>query len=420
MNKTSLIGLWTARRARAGFLLGLVVGVGAVLGCLQCSRGAPKEDAGEYDGLVLAKVAGKEFTVGDLKLKIKWQFKQIGQGTGPQMVRQQMDVFRDAIDQLCLVALAEKKGYDKEQEFKDVWELSRRYILSDRTVQKEVRDKETPTEEEIAKYYEEHAGEFMIPARVQVAHVLVKTKAEADRARARILAGESVGDVARRMSIDEPSKKVGGVLGWMTATSGAGHLGKFPEINAAAMLLPKGGVSPPVQIGEEWTVLYAIDRTEPTRRGLDPDVKETVTQKVQTRKHNELYGALLERLRSEYGVKLYEENFDKYALTLMTDDDLWSAAQVEKDSARKATFYQEIARRSPNGPRAPQAQFLAGFVQADENKNFPAAREAFEKFLKNYPDHELAQSARWMIENMEKPTIDVDELREIRRQVSKR
>ncbi len=283
-----------------------------------------------------------------------------------------------------------------------------------------MRDKAIPTEEEIAKYYEEHTGEFMIPARVQVAHVLVKTKAEAETAHARILAGELVGDIARRMSIDEPSKKVGGVLGWMTATSGAGHLGRIPEINAAAMMLRKGAVSPPVQIGDEWTVLYAIDRTEPTPRGLDPDAKDAVAQKVQTRKHNELYRGLMERLRSEYGVKLYEENFDRYALTLMTEDDLWNAAQVEKDSAREVTFYQEIVRRTASGLRSAQAQFMVGFVQADENKNFAAAREAFEKFLKDYPDHELAQSARWMTENMEKQNIAIEELRQIRRQVSKR
>ena len=43
-------------------------------------------------------VAGKEFTVADLKFKIKWQFKQLGSGTGPSMVRQQMEVFRDASD----------------------------------------------------------------------------------------------------------------------------------------------------------------------------------------------------------------------------------------------------------------------------------------------------------------------------------
>ncbi len=229
-----------------------------------------------------------------------------------------------------------------------------------------------------------------------------------------------MGTVARQMSIDEPSKKVGGVLGWMTASSGAGHLGRVPEINAAAMALQKGGVSPPVQIGDEWTVLYAIDRTEPTPRNLDPDVKEAIAQKVQTRKHNVLYKALMEQLRKEYGVELYEQNFDRYALTLMTEDDLWSAAQVEKDPAREATFYAEIVRRNPGGPRSAQAQFMIGFVQADEVKNYPAAREAFEKFLKDYPNHELAQSAQWMLENMEKPDMDVEELRQIRRQAAKR
>jgi peptidyl-prolyl cis-trans isomerase C len=415
-----LIRSLAARHARAGFLLGVLVGAGAVIGAVQCSRKSPTKDAGEYDDLVLAKVAGQEYTVRDLKTKVKWQFRQIGEGTGPSMVRQQMEVFRDAVDQMCLVRLGEKKGYDKEQEFKDVLELSRRFILSDRTMQKEVRDKEAPTDDEITAYFQEHASEYAIPTRVQVAHVLVKTRAEAETAHARMLAGESVGNVARRMSIDEPSKKVGGVLGWMTETSGAGHLGRIPEINAAAMQLKKGEVSEPVQVGDEWTVLYAIDRTEPTARGLDPDVKEAIRQKVQTRKHNEMYKSLLERLRDEYGVELYDDNFNRYALTFLSDDDLWTVALGEKDAARKVGYYEEIVRRAPTGPRAGQALFMVGFVRADELKQFGPAREAFEKFLKDYPDNGLAASARWMIENMEKPNLNVEELREIRRQVSKR
>jgi len=398
------------------FALGCLFGACAILGGVRCaSSPSPRESADqEIDDLVLGKVAGREFTVSDMKKKIHWQFRAVGEGMGFGTVKQHREIFEDAIDQLALVAFGERKGLQKEQEFKDILELSRRYVLAERVMQKEVRDKEVPTEEEIQSYFEQNQGDFKIPVRVQIAHVLARTKADAERARARVLRGESVGAVAREMSVDEPSKRNGGVLGWVTATSGAGHLGVVPAINAAAVQLKKGEVSEPVPVGEQWSVIYAIDRTEVQPRSLDAEVRGQILRRVQTRKHNELYDALMARLKKDYGVELMADNWARYARTLLSEDDLFAGAQQETDPAVKVGYYEEVVRRYGDSPRAPQAQFMVGFVRADEQREYRKAREAFEAFLRDYPDHDLAASARWMIENMDKPNPDPRELGSIR------
>lgn len=107
-------------------------------------------------------------------------------------------------------------------------------------------------------------------------------------------------------------------------------------------------------------------------------------------------------------------------MTLLSEEDLFSGAQREKNPARKLGNYQAILRRFPESTHAPQAQFMVGFIQADELKDYPAAREAFKAFLEKFPDDELAASARWMLENMDKPDPDLKGIEQVRRQLKSR
>jgi outer membrane protein assembly factor BamD (BamD/ComL family) len=50
-----------------------------------------------------------------------------------------------------------------------------------------------------------------------------------------------------------------------------------------------------------------------------------------------------------------------------------------------------------------QAAFMIGFTYAEELDDYASARTAFEEFLRTHPKSDLAQSAKWMLENMDKP-----------------
>jgi hypothetical protein len=43
---------------------------------------------------------------------------------------------------------------------------------------------------------------------------------------------------------------------------------------------------------------------------------------------------------------------------------------------------------------------MAGFVEANELQNYEAATETYNLFLKTFPDHELATSAKEELDNM--------------------
>jgi hypothetical protein len=295
----------------AGLGIGVLAGVVFVVLLAQCGgERVSSIEKREHDDLVLGKVAGIDFTVADLRRKLKYQYGRVAE-TGVQGVSEQRSILQSAIDEWCWVKFGEKKGYDQDPQFQDTWELSRRYILANRTIDREVRERSEPTEEEIQAYYAENLSEYRMPARVQISHVQTATKAQAETARRRLLAGEIVGDVVRDLTIDEMTRANGGVLGWVSASSAAGHLGMLPDVNDAAMKLQKGEVSPVIPLGGDrgWTVLYCLDRSEEGPRALDDAVRETIVKRVQTRKHNKIFEELLTQLKKEYGAEVYAENF---------------------------------------------------------------------------------------------------------------
>jgi peptidyl-prolyl cis-trans isomerase C len=404
------------RSVRIGSTAVVLAGAALILG--SCSKSPKTADAGgEYEKLVLGKVAGKDFTVADLENKLKYQYGKLGDIRTAQGIEDTRKIVDSAIDEMCWVTLGEKKGYQKEKQFKDTWELSRKFILADRTIEHEVRSKETPTDDEICRYYDEHPDEFKMPLRVQIAHVLVKSQNEALQVRARLLKGEPVASLAKSVSIDEQTKNSGGMLGWMTATSGAGHLGNIPYLNTAAVALQKGEVSRPVEIPSGWSVMVALDRVEQRVMPYDDNVAEALRKKVQTKKHNQLFNDELEKLRKEYGAEIYKENFEKFAMSILPENELLVIAQRDQDPDRRIRAYQEVMKRFSNGPNAAQAQFMIGFILADERKDYPAARQAFQAYIQKYPDTDLVASARWMLDNMEKPDADRSEMDQFRQKV---
>jgi peptidyl-prolyl cis-trans isomerase C len=378
-----------------------------------CSK---KQPQGEHDDIVLARVAGKEFTAGDLERKIKYQYRSMSGVTGKAAVEQYRQLYQDAVEELCWIELGEKKGYKKDPVYAATLELARRWVLKDRTIEHEVRSKEVPTEDEVAAYYRAHESEFRIPTRVQAAHVLLKTQAEAEAIRKRLLGGEPVAELARRYSTDEITKNDGGMVGWITPTGGAGHLGNLTGFNEAAMKLQRGDISRPVQIPSGWSVIVALDRTEEQTRPLDTPLRDAIRKRAQTEKHNKIYSELMTRMKKDYGVEIYEENYEKYALSLMNEEELFSAAQSEKDPKRRAAAYEDIVKRFPSSTRAARAQFMYAFTLANDLQDYAKARAEFQRFIDAFPANDLTDSARWMLQNMERTDIDPARMNDLRRQ----
>ncbi|GAB4380147.1 MAG: hypothetical protein Kow0042_30050 [Calditrichia bacterium] len=95
--------------------------------------------------------------------------------------------------------------------------------------------------------------------------------------------------------------------------------------------------------------------------------------------------------------KLSEEEYFNLAYQYMGKEE-WSEAELN---------FQKVLDEYPQGEYASKALFMVGFINANYLKNYEKARKYYTEFLNKYPDHDLADDAKYEINNLGK---NVDEL----------
>lgn len=70
-------------------------------------------------------------------------------------------------------------------------------------------------------------------------------------------------------------------------------------------------------------------------------------------------------------------------------------------------FYRELIDKFPNHKHTPEAIFMAGFISAEYLRDYQSASNYYKRFLKAYPDHELAISVKAELENLGKSPEEI-------------
>jgi len=411
--------------AWAGAAGGLVIGL-ALTGC--GSDGGAGErtavaagDSARVDpklaDLVVGRVGKREIRVRDIDEKIRLQFPDMAGLTGLADVRQEREVLKQMMDQYVWVETGERRGLDKEEEFKATLELSRKFILSNHTVKRLVYEKAEPTPEEIRLYYEENLDQFRHVARSEVSHILLGSRDEAERVCAQARGGMDFAELARRHSRDAMSKDAGGIIGTVTYRSELRGLGMKPEMNQRIMETSVGQVTEPMESEKGWSIFLVREHTPEQAQPLER-VSEVIRKKLGTKKANEIFATILAEMRRDTGAELDEDAWLGYMVGRLSESEMMQLAQGEKVVKERIRIYEGMARHYGRSPGAAQALFMAGFTYADELQDYPRARESFEKMLAEHPQSELAESARWMLENMEKGLDNLPYADQVRRRAS--
>ena len=70
-------------------------------------------------------------------------------------------------------------------------------------------------------------------------------------------------------------------------------------------------------------------------------------------------------------------------------------------------YFRTITEDHSNFYKAPEALFLTGFCEENVNKDTAQARWFYQKFVSDFPDHKLAEDAKFSIQNMGKSDEDL-------------
>lgn len=135
-------------------------------------------------------------------------------------------------------------------------------LLSSKIQQHVVKSKGTPTEAQIAKYYNENKSRFGAPEKRNLRIILTKTEAQAAAAKKEVESGKSFASVAKKVSIDPTSKANGGLLSGVTKGQ------EEKALDGAVFTAKKGVLSGPIKTPFGYYVFEVLGSTAGSQQSL--------------------------------------------------------------------------------------------------------------------------------------------------------
>ena len=223
--------------------------------------------------------------------------------------------FQDRMKQIVTQVGGQKK-LDKLLKEQNVTQVQLEQQLKAQMLQDAVQQKVyagiTVSQADIEKYFNNPANkaQFNVPESVDARHILVKTKAEAEKVRALLEADNTDANwkkVAAKYSTDTGSKNNGG------------SLGNFPKgrmvkpFEDAAFALPVGTISQPVKSQFGYHVIEVTKKTPGSKQTL-AQAKATIEQQLKYQKQSTAWEDWLKKAMAAAGVA-YAAGFNPATLT---------------------------------------------------------------------------------------------------------
>ena len=208
---------------------------------------------------VVATVNGESITLG--------QMIAMRQGLSPEMTQNLPDsaLWDLMLDQMIRqTAVAQQAGDPLGKRDTAALELERRAYLAGAVLEK-IAEAE-PTEDELRAAYQAAFGQGQPSTEYNAAHILVKTREEAEAVAQQLKDGGDFGALAAEKSTDNSAANKGD-LGWFQPEQ------MVPPFAEAVKALKKDEVSAPVETQFGWHVIRLIDTREVTPPSFD-EVKE--------------------------------------------------------------------------------------------------------------------------------------------------
>jgi peptidyl-prolyl cis-trans isomerase SurA len=169
-------------------------------------------------------------------------------------------------------------------------------------------DNFTPSPEAVSAYYNANKQEFATPAQVKLRMIVLNsdplvtdsaktTKSMADEIRDKSTHGGDFATLAKTYSMDGTAEN-GGDWGWVDEKT------LNQDLTKAAFTLNKGEVSPVIQIGDSYYLLFCEDKKVPSVTALN-DVRDNILKKLSQLEKQKATQRWLDGLREKAYIKVY-------------------------------------------------------------------------------------------------------------------
>ena len=237
---------------------------------------------------VIAKVNGKTITDTDMKLAEA----EIGSDLGslPQATKRRV-LIEFLIETQLFADAAEGQRLAVGNSFEEPMQYWRRRALRDAYFDKSVR--ETISDTEAKKFYENQVGSQKSDQEVRARHILVESKDKAREVYEKLAHGADFARLAKEYSKDPGSKDQGGDLGFF----GRGQM--VPQFEEAVFRLKRGEVSEPFESQFGWHIVRLDDRRQRSAPTFEA-VKEQVVASMIHKRAQQVAADLRGKAQIEY------------------------------------------------------------------------------------------------------------------------
>jgi len=295
-----------------------------------------------------------------------------------------------------------KVGLDEDEMIRDAVEKYERSLVLSQYFDKHIKPLAYPSEQEMHDHYEENIERFTRQPIARAQHIMVRDNP--DRLlefKAMVESGdEKFTTLAHKFSQDITTQTEGGDLGYFNPGGYMRGIGYSDELSNTAFSLEVGQISAPIKWEKGWSILVLTELRPPVVRPFD-EVRQEIKDAFWVMRKDKVKQVAFDELSKGYKVDNYLA--DAFALISRTPEELWNLAQNSQDSYDRLRYYEEVVERYPESEHAAKAQFMIGFVFAEELQDFVSADRAFTRVLNEYPESEVAESAKYMLETMNKP-----------------
>jgi foldase protein PrsA len=189
------------------------------------------------------------------------------------------------------------KKYEKQLKEQGLTDKQVRADIRAQVVSEEIFKKVTAdakvTDKAIEDYYTKNKEQYSQPESREVRHILVKTKAQADKLYGQLKAGADFAALAKKFSQDTGSKASGGKL---TIQKGQ----TVAPFDATAFLLKSNAISRPVKTEFGYHIIQPLTDTKPAKVTPLKDVKTSIRTQLEQTKKNEAMTKWVDNLKKEY------------------------------------------------------------------------------------------------------------------------
>lgn len=217
----------------------------AILAASLVALAAASGCGGGGEGETLARVNGASMTVAEFYASVPEELLAV----------MSLDDQREALENWVKTELfyqeGLRRGYDKEESLSRRLREIEREMVAEECIRRLIVEGSEISEEEARGYFEEHRSDYAI--QVRLAHILVRSRQEAERAEEQIAAGTPFESVAEAVSIDQTAS-LGGDLGYMRR----GEM--VHELEEAAYELKVGEVSDVIASSYGYHIIKVLDR----------------------------------------------------------------------------------------------------------------------------------------------------------------